>query len=215
MNKVLLIDDDEINSKALAERLNRRGIDVQYTSDSVHALDLINQNRFNLIICDIVMPELDGLTLLRNIRAKYPIEELPLIMVTAINDSSDILKAFEWGANDYVTKPVNIDALVSRINGLISISELNHERIKQKEIAALSAMIITYHHEINNPLAAVKSELQLLRDDNPSLSSSLTKVFVNLDRVQEILKKISDIGETQEVSYDLYAKKSKLVKLKA
>ena len=212
--RILIVDDDELNSTAFAKRLERRGFHTKFVKDAKLALEVIAKEKFDLILLDIVMPEIDGISLLKQIRSKHSSEILPVIMVTVMDDSSDIFDAFEGGASDYITKPVNVDAAVSRIKGQLSVVELNQERIKKKELEAINAMVVTCHHEINNPLAIAKSELQLLaKNENKIDQEKLTKALEAINRIGLILKKIQEVSEKSEISYDLYENKTKMVKL--
>lgn len=212
---ILIVDDDELNSIAFAKRLEHKGFCTKVTTNSHTALEFIKKEHVDLVLLDIVMPDIDGISLLKEIRTKYSSEDLPVIMVTAIDDSSDIFDAFEAGANDYITKPVNIDAATSRIRGQLNAIELAIERTKKKELDAVNAMVVTYHHEINNPLAIAKSELQLLCQDVPDLDQeSLNRIYTAFDRIETLLSKIKDIAEENKISFDLYANKSKMLKIK-
>ena len=213
--KILIVDDDELNSTALAKRLERRGYVAKVITNGTTLLEVLEKDQVDLVLLDIVMPEIDGLTLLKQIRTKYNSDELPVIMVTVIADGSDIFDAFASGANDYITKPVNIDVAASRIKGQLSAVELLIERIRKKEIEAINAVVITYHHEVNNPLAIAKSELQLLTKAQQSVDpKNLNKVIKSLDRIEEILKKIKEVADKNQVPYEFYASKSKMVKVK-
>lgn len=212
---ILIVDDDEINARALGQRLERRGYAVSVLTDPSQALSRLEKGGIKLILLDIVMPGIDGISLLKNIRAKFSADNLPVIMVTAIADSADILDAFDAGANDYITKPVNIDAVAARINGQLGLIELQVRRIMLKELEVMNSMVVTYHHEINNPLAIIKSELQLLGSDSKAFPEvSLKPVIDALDRISEILVKIKDTAKSGQVSYELYANKTKMIKVR-
>ncbi len=215
IKRILIVDDDELNSTAFAKRLERRGFWTKVVTSGSTALELIEKENIDLVLLDIVMPDLDGISLLKQIRTKHSSENLPIIMVTVIDDSSDIFDAFEAGANDYITKPVNIDAAASRVRGQLSAVELSIERVKKKEIEAINALVVTYNHEINNPLAIARSELQSLTQGDPNIDQErLNKIYVSFDRIGVILQKIKEVAEKNQISYELYANKSKMIKIK-
>jgi DNA-binding response OmpR family regulator len=99
----------------LSRRFARRGIETIETDSGFTALDLIAQHTFDLVLLDIMMPGIDGIEVLRRIRASYSPESLPVIMVTAKAFSKDIVDAIELGANDYVIKPVNFSVAFLRV----------------------------------------------------------------------------------------------------
>lgn len=210
-NKVMIIDDDIINSTALAQRLERRNFKVKLITDATLALEILEKEPVDIVLLDIVMPEIDGISLLKKIRFKYASDDLPVIMVTAVHDSADIFDAFDSGANDYITKPVNVDAAVARINGQIGLVELR----KKKDTENLAAIIATYHHEINNPLAIAKSELQFLSHDmEKTLQESIIRITQALDRISTILTKIQSISAEIKIPFQFLANNTKLIKLR-
>ncbi len=113
--KVLVVDDERLNRTMLSKLLERHGFQALAASDGAEALRLSEEHSPDLVLLDIVMPGMDGFDVLRALRAKYDESELPVIMVTAADETAKLLKAFESGANDYLTKPIDVDAVVARI----------------------------------------------------------------------------------------------------
>src|ERR1700694_5703643 len=99
--RLLIVDDIEDNRRLLSRRFARRGFKGIEADSGPTALDLIAQHTFDLVLLDIMMPGIDGIEVLRRIRAKHSPESLPVIMVTAKVFSKDIVDAIELGANDY------------------------------------------------------------------------------------------------------------------
>ena len=91
------------------------------------ALQLIQKNHFDLVILDVMMPDLNGYDVLKSIRQIRSRIELPVIMVTARNQNEDIVKSFDLGANDYLTKPVNFAETLSRGNTLVVNRQLQQD----------------------------------------------------------------------------------------
>ena len=113
--RLLIVDDIEGNRRLLSRRFARRGIETLEADSGPTALDLIARHAFDLVLLDIMMPGIDGIEVLRRIRARYSPESLPVIMVTAKAFSKDIVDAIELGANDYVVKPVNFSVAFFRV----------------------------------------------------------------------------------------------------
>jgi CheY-like chemotaxis protein len=113
--RLLIVDDIEDNRRLLSRRFARRGIETVEAASGPTALDLVAQHAFDLVLLDIMMPGMDGIEVLRRIRARYSPESLPVIMVTAKAFSKDIVDAIELGANDYVIKPVNFSVAFLRV----------------------------------------------------------------------------------------------------
>lgn len=112
---ILLIDDQLVLLKMISMYMQRQGFDVHCLEEGAEALNLIQHKAFDLVLLDVVMPGLSGMELLTKIRALYSSSELPVIMLTARDDNEDIVEALSLGANDYLTKPVNLRVALARI----------------------------------------------------------------------------------------------------
>jgi len=122
--RLLVVDDEEINRDLLQRRLERRGFIVSGAKDGIEALRLIESEPFDLVLLDIMLPGIDGLEVLRRIRA-HENNELPVVMVSAKDDSQGIVEALNIGANDYITKPVDFPVVLARIR-----THLSHRRAR-------------------------------------------------------------------------------------
>jgi diguanylate cyclase (GGDEF)-like protein/PAS domain S-box-containing protein len=112
---LLVVDDNELNRDALSRHLRRQGYLVTAAADGDEALALIAAGRYDLVLLDVEMPGMSGLDVLTGLRAAHSDTELPVIMVTARSQGPDIVEAFRLGANDYVTKPVDVPVALARI----------------------------------------------------------------------------------------------------
>ena len=118
--RLLIVDDISDNRTILKRRFERRGFDVMEAESGLVAIDLIEKNRFDLVLLDVMMPGIDGMETLKRIRSRKSASALPVIMVTAKSESDNIVDALEQGANDYVTKPVDFAVALARVNTQIS-----------------------------------------------------------------------------------------------
>ena len=103
-----------MNRDMLARRLARRGYTVAVAADGYQALAMIEAQQFDLVLLDIMMPGMSGLDVLKTVRQRYAAADLPVIMVTAKDESDDIVAALQLGANDYVTKPLDFPVVLAR-----------------------------------------------------------------------------------------------------
>src|SRR5580700_12027208 len=138
-NRVLIVDDNEMNRDMLARRLERKGYEVSVAGNARDLTKLIEEQKLDLLLLDIEMPEVSGLEALRTIREKYSATELPIIMVTARNQSEDIVKALKMGANDYLTKPVDFAVALARIGTQLSHKHAQEQLKESEERYALAA----------------------------------------------------------------------------
>jgi serine/threonine protein kinase/ActR/RegA family two-component response regulator len=118
---LLVVDDNKDNQEVLAHRLRRIGYQVTTADSGREALALIEQRPFDLVLLDVMMPEMDGLEVLGAIRESRSMIDLPVILVTARVQSGDVTAALQMGANDYVTKPLNFPVALARINNQLAM----------------------------------------------------------------------------------------------
>ncbi len=116
MAKILVVDDEKLLVKGMKFNLENEGYQVECAYDGAAAVELARSERFDLIILDVMMPELDGIEACMRIRE---FSNVPVIMLTAKSEDADKLMGFECGADDYVTKPFNILELKARIRALL------------------------------------------------------------------------------------------------
>ncbi|MGL5059325.1 MAG: response regulator [Microcoleus sp.] len=125
--KILIVDDDPINLQVLNNHLSLQNYTVIQALNGEQALSALeSEQHFDLIILDIMMPRMSGYEVCAKLREKYPAYELPVVMLTAKNQVSDLITGFEFGANDYLTKPFSRDELLTRIKSHINLSQTNH-----------------------------------------------------------------------------------------
>jgi diguanylate cyclase (GGDEF)-like protein len=116
MAKLLIVDDLADNRAVLARRFQRRGFEIVEADCGREALRLVNEQTFDVVLLDIMMPDLDGREVLRQIRHDHSDSLLPVIMVSAKSQSEDVVEALKIGANDYITKPVDFSIALARVN---------------------------------------------------------------------------------------------------
>lgn len=138
-NHLLIVDDNEMNRDMLARRLTRKGYSVSVADGARDLEDRIKQERVDLVLLDIEMPEISGLDALSLIRKTYSPAQLPVIMVTARNQSEDVVIALELGANDYLTKPVDFPVALARIGTQLSYKHAEQALRESEERYALAA----------------------------------------------------------------------------
>jgi CheY-like chemotaxis protein len=117
--RVLLVDDNQDNLAVLARRLQRRGYQVALAQSGIEALQHLRSHTTDLVVLDIMMPGMDGIEVLKRIRADRATAQLTVIMATAKAATQDMVQALEQGADDYVTKPIDFDVLLARIRAVL------------------------------------------------------------------------------------------------
>jgi DNA-binding response OmpR family regulator len=196
--KIMIVDDDQINSRILSQRLTKRGFSVECVNSGKDCLESIQNDTPDLILLDIVMPEMDGLEVLESVRSVYSAIDIPIIMVTAKTDVEDVVTSLKSGASDYIQKPVNIDIAVARINSQLNAVRHYHEAMEKKEVEALNTLIATYNHEINNPLTIAYGLLRKAKKEQ-SLEY-FDRIAEPLQRVASIVKEIERITSNTKIT---------------
>jgi len=138
-SRILIVDDNEMNRDMLARRLERKGYHVCAAASAHELMERIKLDAVDLVLLDIEMPEISGLEALREIRKMYSAIEMPVIMVTARNQSEDIVQALGIGANDYLTKPVDFAVALARVGTQLSHKRAQEELKESEERYALAA----------------------------------------------------------------------------
>ncbi len=118
--KILIVDDDEMVRIALSELLKPEGYDVETANNAIEALNKIEAAHYDLLLLDIIMPEMDGLTLCKKIREKPAYKETPVVFLTAKSREEDRMLGLEAGANLFLSKPISPDKLVKVVSDTIS-----------------------------------------------------------------------------------------------
>jgi DNA-binding response OmpR family regulator len=117
---VLVVEDELSIQRGLCDVLSFRGFEVAAASDGQAALGQCAARRFDLLLLDVMLPELDGIRVCQQLRARG--DEVPIVMLTAKGSEDDILRGFEAGADDYVTKPFSVRELLARVQALLKRS---------------------------------------------------------------------------------------------
>lgn len=184
--RILVVDDERANRILFAKRLEHRGYQVDVASSGREALSRIRERPFDLIILDVMMPEMNGLDVLRAIRRGHDQADLPVIMATARDTSADVVEALDLGANDYITKPLDFEVVVARLKTQIGLKNA------RDKISDLNARLDEAHDRIaglaDKPRSSTTSAADLARSIRREISRALgnAEVVIWLFRETEL-----------------------------
>lgn len=195
MKHILLIDDDVFNTEVFSQKLAARGYRVTTRSSGADALAVVEAERVDVVLLDVVMPEEHGLSVLRRIRERYDAMSLPVLMVTALEGTHDFVACLKAGADDYLTKPVNAEIADAKISTYLRLGELHRAHVQRAEQEVLKAMIITYNHEINSPLTVAAATLSMLKAGAMSTEAGLERLEKSVARITAIVQKIRSLTD--------------------
>ncbi len=179
--KILIVDDDTTNIQVLQNYLSLENYRFKSATNGIQALEILETQVFDLVLLDIMMPRMSGYEVLRRIREKHTVYELPVLMLTAGKRNRDIVTAFQSGANDYLTKPIDRQALMARIRTQLSLGHAVANAIKNANLANTDELTGLYNrrfminsgnrelknaHMLNRPLSVVILDIDLFKGVN-------------------------------------------------
>jgi DNA-binding response OmpR family regulator len=166
MKKILVIDDHADSVFLLKDRLEREGYEVITAYDGKSGMQRAFNDNPDLILLDIIMPDIDGLEVCRTLLNTQSTKDIPVILITGKVDADGTKEGLQAGAFDYIRKPVNKTELLARIHSALKLRETTRLLIEVEKINTFAATVVTANHEIKQPLtlinlsaAAIKREL--------------------------------------------------------
>lgn len=161
MKKILIVEDEEKLSRVLQLELQYENYQTKIAEDGLEALRLLEEETFDLVLLDIMIPQLSGLEVLRRFRKTD--EETPVILLTARDEVHDKVSGLDLGANDYVTKPFQIEELLARIRAQLRKSASKNQTTKKLQVGELTVDLQTREVlRANTPLQLTPREFDLL-----------------------------------------------------
>lgn len=128
MAKILCVDDEPLNLKLLEKLLVSNGYEVIKAQDGAAALVMIEENKVDLVLLDVMMPLIDGYAVCRRIKGNERLRDIPVVMVTALSAKEERIKGIEAGAEDFISKPIDQGELLARVRMLLKMKTLNDQR---------------------------------------------------------------------------------------
>lgn len=163
-DRVLVVEDESEIRELIVLHLMREGLKVDATGSAEEAIELISQNKYSLIALDWMLPGQNGVALAKDLRIKYR-SDLSILMVTARAETQDIVEGLEAGADDYLTKPFEIQILLARVRALIRRSKRDVKSVAKSEIHFGPLTMNTETYEVKSEgelLSLTPSEFKLL-----------------------------------------------------
>ncbi|MFZ9690278.1 MAG: response regulator, partial [Phycisphaerales bacterium] len=156
-SSILLVDDEPLNRDMLGRRLGKTGFVIRTASDGADALARIAEAKPDLVLLDLLMPGMSGLDVLRQLRRTWDPTELPVVVATALHETSFLVEAMDAGANDFVTKPLDFPVVLARVE-----TQLRAKRIadSNRTLTARLEVARTRLEVANRELAQMFGELE-------------------------------------------------------
>lgn len=173
--RILVVEDNDANRVMLCRRLNKHGYMTVEAADGREAIEALGQRLFDLVLCDIMMPGVDGYAVLRHLKADAELARIPIIMISAVDEMDSIVRCIEMGAEDYLQKPYEPVLLYARVNACLDKRRLRDQELAYRQAVAdlTRAAEMLERGEYDPRLLAVVAD----RDD---ALGTLARVFANM-----------------------------------
>jgi adenylate cyclase len=166
--RILVVDDTADNAKLLADLLERQGYQVRSSSSGPEALGALSRDPYDLVLLDVVMPEMDGYEVCRRIRQGARFATLPVVLVTALDAKEERVKGLEAGADDFLSRPINHPELLARVRSLLRIKRM-HDYM-QRQALELADWAATLEQRVARGVAEVERLSRLKRFFSPKVA---------------------------------------------
>ena len=198
--RILIVDDIPTNIQVLGSVLRKAGYEVAFTDNGKDAINKAKANQYDLILLDIMMPNMDGFEVCKILKGLPLSKDIPVIFLTAKTDSESLIKAFELGAVDYLTKPFKAAELLARVKTHISLKYTTEELIKSNAMKDKLFSIIA--HDLRGPVGNFGSALEVLIEnldtfDKETLSEILIDLKNSASRSYELLQNLLKWARSQ------------------
>ncbi len=199
--RILVVDDVAPNVKLLEAKLTREYYEVVTASSGPDALAKVEQVKPDVILLDVMMPGMDGFEVCRRLKASPTTRHIPVVMVTALSDSSDRVRGLECGADDFLTKPVNDIALFARVRAIMRLKMIMDELLSREqtseELGVSDSEVSEFDQPVNRATILVVDDSALERE---RIGSTLQR---DEHRIVAVASVADALGETRKGEFDL------------
>lgn len=201
MPKILYLEDEQSLGRIVTESLKSRGYDIQLIDDGNKVLSAYQSTKPDLCILDVMVPNIDGFTLAKKIKAID--NDIPIIFLTAKNQTEDVIEGFKSGGNDYLKKPFSMEELIVRMENLLRFSTNKNSSI---EHSTTVIGLYTFHYD-KFELIFEKEKVSLSHRENELIKLLADKINQKIDRKEILIKIWGDDSLFNSRNLDVYIRK--------
>ena len=201
--KILVVDDQPINVQLLKRKLEREGMTVTAAYSGQEALNLVAADKPDLILLDVMMPDMDGLEVCQRLQAETETKSIPIIFITARTSKEGKIEGLGVGAVDYITKPIDLDETLARVQTQLRFVQINRELVDlqrrlgdSRRAATIGAVTQGIAHNLNNLLGVVIGYVDLIKayHDKPELVKKNSQHLEDaVNRIVGIIKQLTSL----------------------
>ncbi|EDN71372.1 two-component hybrid sensor and regulator [Beggiatoa sp. PS] len=188
---ILVVDDLADNLRVLIGILSQQGYKVRPARNGQQALLMARTSPPDLILLDIMMPEMDGYEVCQQLKADQKTHHIPIIFISALNEVLDKIKAFSLGAVDYITKPFQAEEVLARVETHLKLHRLHHELVQSEKMASLGRLVAGFAHELNTPLGVAVGCSSALLMEIETVNQLVNQEEVDIDELLAALENIA------------------------
>ncbi len=217
--RILIVDDDPDALAILRLSLEPEGYVLTQANNGLKALEICRQSLPQLVISDVMMPQMNGIQFVNALKAEVPDTYIPVLLVTALSEIDEKVEGLDAGADDYITKPFDFNELTARVRALLRIKQLTeelkqrnwelsqmHEELVRKERELLAMQLAgAAAHNLGQPLTAIVLNCRLLSKSidplsAPSAAHAVQAIETECETIKEVLAKLRavDANRTEE-----------------
>jgi two-component system, sensor histidine kinase and response regulator len=206
--KILIVDDQPINIKIVQRKIEKAGMEVLVASNGNECLRLVAVNKPDIILLDIMMPEMDGIETCRKLKENQDTCDIPIIFITAKSSKADVLQGLDIGAVDYITKPLELDETLARIQTQLRVQEMYRENLdltnrlaEMRRTSTVGAITQGIAHNLNNLLGVVVGYMDLMKigKHKPELvERSINSMESAITRMVTIVSQLSSMAAQED-----------------
>lgn len=186
---ILIVDDTPANLGVLVETLGAAGYQLMVAEDGEEALTQTATTQPDLILLDVMMPGLDGFETCRRFKAQPNTRDVPVLFMTALNETADKIKAFAAGGVDYITKPIEHEEALARVRTHLALRRLRREL--EEQLALKDKFMRIASHDLRNPLCLILMAVELAKRQT-DLPESATKYLANVSEGAAQMRRVID-----------------------
>ncbi|MGC6456374.1 MAG: response regulator [Coraliomargaritaceae bacterium] len=205
--RILVVDDQPINVKLLQRKLERHELNVLVATNGLECIQIVRDQAPDLILLDVMMPEMDGIETCRRLKADPNTATIPVLFVSARTSKENKLEGLQAGAVDYITKPIDLEETLARVRTHLRLQEMHRQNLDLEErlgdarkTAAVGAITQGIAHNLNNLLGVVVGYLDLVKNNKQCpepIARNIERTDNALNRMIHIIQQLATIAKNE------------------